>query len=325
MTDAPVLEMRDVTVSINGNPVVDHLSLHVDPGETLALVGESGCGKSLTALSVLNLLPDVATRSAGAINLQGSRIDTLSQRQMDAVRGSRIGMIFQEPVASLDPLMRIGRQITEALRLSGPVSSTEAEKRAIAMLDRVGIREPALRVTQYPFELSGGMCQRVMIAIAMIRQPALLIADEPTTALDVTIQAQILELMADLRRDLGTAVLLITHDMGVVAEIADRIAVMYAGRIVETGPVNEVLGTPAHPYTALLLRTVPRIDGPRKKMLPAIEGIVPEATDWPEGCRFRDRCPLATEICAEMPPLAAKGTETHRAACWHSDRVAEVA
>ncbi|TYB89058.1 ABC transporter ATP-binding protein [Oceaniovalibus sp. ACAM 378] len=325
MTDAPVLEMRDVTVSINGNPVVDHLSLHVDPGETLALVGESGCGKSLTALSVLNLLPDVATRSAGAINLQGSRIDTLSQRQMDAVRGSRIGMIFQEPVASLDPLMRIGRQITEALRLSGPVSSTEAEKRAIAMLDRVGIREPALRVTQYPFELSGGMCQRVMIAIAMIRQPALLIADEPTTALDVTIQAQILELMADLRRDLGTAVLLITHDMGVVAEIADRIAVMYAGRIVETGPVNEVLGTPAHPYTALLLRTVPRIDGPRKKMLPAIEGIVPEATDWPEGCRFRDRCPLATEICAEMPPLAAKGRESHRAACWHSDRVAEVA
>jgi len=325
MTDAPVLEMRDVTVSINGNPVVDHLSLHVDPGETLALVGESGCGKSLTALSVLNLLPDVATRSAGAINLQGSRIDTLSQRQMDAVRGSRIGMIFQEPVASLDPLMRIGRQITEALRLSGPVSSTEAEQRAIAMLDRVGIREPALRVTQYPFELSGGMCQRVMIAIAMIRQPALLIADEPTTALDVTIQAQILELMADLRRDLGTAVLLITHDMGVVAEIADRIAVMYAGRIVETGPVNEVLGTPAHPYTALLLRTVPRIDGPRKKMLPAIEGIVPEATDWPEGCRFRDRCPLATEICAEMPLLAAKGTESHRAACWHSDRVAEVA
>jgi peptide/nickel transport system ATP-binding protein len=325
MTDAPVLEMRDVTVSINGNPVVDHLSLHVDPGETLALVGESGCGKSLTALSVLNLLPDVATRSAGAINLQGSRIDTLSQRQMDAVRGSRIGMIFQEPVASLDPLMRIGRQITEALRLSGPVSSTEAEQRAIAMLDRVGIREPALRVTQYPFELSGGMCQRVMIAIAMIRQPALLIADEPTTALDVTIQAQILELMADLRRDLGTAVLLITHDMGVVAEIADRIAVMYAGRIVETGPVNEVLGTPAHPYTALLLRTVPRIDGPRKKMLPAIEGIVPEATDWPEGCRFRDRCPLATEICAEMPPLAAKGRESHRAACWHSDRVAEVA
>ncbi len=325
MTDAPVLEMRDVTVSINGNPVVDHLSLHVDPGETLALVGESGCGKSLTALSVLNLLPDVATRSAGAINLQGSRIDTLSQRQMDAVRGSRIGMIFQEPVASLDPLMRIGRQITEALRLSGPVSSTEAENRAIAMLDRVGIREPALRVTQYPFELSGGMCQRVMIAIAMIRQPALLIADEPTTALDVTIQAQILELMADLRRDLGTAVLLITHDMGVVAEIADRIAVMYAGRIVETGPVNEVLGTPAHPYTALLLRTVPRIDGPRKKMLPAIEGIVPEATDWPEGCRFRDRCPLATEICAEMPPLAAKGRESHRAACWHSDRVAEVA
>jgi len=257
--------------------------------------------------------------------LQGERIDTLCERQMNTVRGGRIGMIFQEPVASLDPLMRVGRQITEALQLSGPLSDKDATAQAIAMLDRVGIREPALRATQYPFELSGGMCQRVMIAIAMIRKPALLIADEPTTALDVTIQAQILELMADLRRDTGTAVLLITHDMGVVAEIADRIAVMYAGRIVETGPVDVVLRDPAHPYTALLLRTVPRIDGPRKQVLPAIEGTVPEATDWPEGCRFRDRCPLADAACAKAPPLAPWTETDHSAACWHSDRVAGLA
>ena len=322
----PVLEVRDLRVRIGETDVVDGVDLAIDGGETLALVGESGCGKSLTALALIDLLPEVARRSGGEIRLAGMRIDRLRARDMDAVRGGRIGMIFQEPVASLDPLMTVGRQIAEALALEGSIAPAQARERAIAMLDHVGISEPRLRVDQYPFELSGGMCQRVMIAMAMIRRPALLVADEPTTALDVTIQAQILRLMADLREETGAAVLLITHDMGVVAETADRICVMYAGRVVETGAVRDVFAAPRHPYTALLMRTIPRLTGPRKHALPAIAGSVPDIARWPSGCRFAPRCPLATERCrTQAPPLDPVGAPGQRAACWHADRVGEIA
>jgi peptide/nickel transport system ATP-binding protein len=318
MSEASVLDVRDLTVAIGAAQVVDGVSFSIAPGETLALVGESGCGKSLTALGLIGLLPDAAARTRGEILFDGQDIARLSERQMSRLRGGRMGMIFQEPVASLDPLMPVGRQITEALTLAG--AGQGARARAVEMLDRVGIPEPEMRFSQYPFELSGGMCQRVMIAIAMIRNPALLIADEPTTALDVTIQAQILRLMADLRAETRAAVLLITHDMGVVAEVADRIAVMYAGRIVETGPVRAVLRAPRHPYTALLLKTIPRLTGARKVALPAIEGTVPDIADWPRGCRFHPRCPLASDKCRfEAPPLAPAGDTA--AACWHSEDV----
>ncbi|MDP0927009.1 ABC transporter ATP-binding protein [Paracoccus onubensis] len=318
----PVLSCTDLRIEIGGNPVVDGTSLSIAAGETLALVGESGCGKSMTALGLIRLLPDAAHLSGGQISLQGERIDQLSERQMNRLRGNRLAMIFQEPVASLDPLMPVGRQIAEALSRNDTLTSTEVRTRVLDMLTRVGIDRPEIRARQYPFQLSGGMCQRVMIAMAMIRQPILLIADEPTTALDVTIQKQILELMADLRRETGSAVLLITHDMGVVSESANRVAVMYAGRIVETGSVAQVFARPGHPYTAMLLRTIPRLDGPRKQALPAIAGAVPDIRDWPSGCRFHPRCPLATDHCrAKAPPLASVGV-SHETACWHHDRVA---
>ena len=321
-TADPVLSCTDLRIEIGGNPVVDGTTLAIAAGETLALVGESGCGKSMTALGLIRLLPDAAQQSGGQITLEGARIDKLSERQMNRLRGDRLAMIFQEPVASLDPLMPVGRQIAEALGRASETSSTDVDARVQDMLVRVGIDRPEVRARQYPFQLSGGMCQRVMIAMAMIRRPMLLIADEPTTALDVTIQKQILDLMSDLRRETGSAVLLITHDMGVVSESADRVAVMYAGRIVEAGAVTQVFAEPRHPYTAMLLRTIPRLDGPRKVALPAISGAVPDIRDWPQGCRFHPRCPLATDRCRiEAPPLA-QVEPGHDTACWHHDRIA---
>ena len=321
-TADPVLSCTDLRIEIGGNPVVDGTTLAIAAGETLALVGESGCGKSMTALGLIRLLPDAAQQSGGQITLEGARIDKLSERQMNRLRGDRLAMIFQEPVASLDPLMPVGRQIAEALGRASETSSVDVDARVQDMLVRVGIDRPEVRARQYPFQLSGGMCQRVMIAMAMIRRPMLLIADEPTTALDVTIQKQILDLMSDLRRETGSAVLLITHDMGVVSESADRVAVMYAGRIVEAGAVTQVFAEPRHPYTAMLLRTIPRLDGPRKVALPAISGAVPDIRDWPQGCRFHPRCPLATDRCRiEAPPLA-QVEPGHDTACWHHDRIA---
>lgn len=321
-TADPVLSCTDLRIEIGGNPVVDGTTLAIAAGETLALVGESGCGKSMTALGLIRLLPDAAQPSGGQITLEGARIDKLSERQMNRLRGDRLAMIFQEPVASLDPLMPVGRQIAEALGRASKTSSADVDARVQDMLVRVGIDRPEVRARQYPFQLSGGMCQRVMIAMAMIRRPMLLIADEPTTALDVTIQKQILDLMSDLRRETGSAVLLITHDMGVVSESADRVAVMYAGRIVEAGAVTQVFAEPRHPYTAMLLRTIPRLDGPRKVALPAISGAVPDIRDWPQGCRFHPRCPLATDRCRiEAPPLA-QVEPGHDTACWHHDRIA---
>jgi peptide/nickel transport system ATP-binding protein len=230
-------------------------------------------------------------------------------------------MIFQEPVASLNPLMKVGRQIEESLIVHRNLAPAETRRAAIAMLEEVGIPEPALRFEQYPFELSGGMCQRAMIAMALICRPRLLIADEPTTALDVTIQAQILELMKRLRDTTGTAILLITHDMGVVADMADRVAVMYAGRIIEEAPVDALFARQEHPYARLLLSTIPRLDGTPKTVLPTIEGSVPDIGEWPAGCRFNPRCPLSDRQCVERQPLLAPRADAGAAACWHSDRV----
>jgi peptide/nickel transport system ATP-binding protein len=324
VTTSPVLKIADLAIRIQGNAIVDGVSLSIAPRAVVALVGESGCGKSMTALSILHLLPDVAEVSAGSIELNGKQLAQLSDAKLASIRGNDIAMIFQEPIASLNPLMHVGAQVEETLRLHRGVAGGEAGRQAIAMMSRVGIPDAARRADQFPFELSGGMCQRIMIASALICRPSLLIADEPTTALDVTIQAQILELMRHLRDDAGTAILLITHDMGVVADIADEVYVMYGGRIAESGPVQTIFASARHPYTRLLLATIPRLEGARKTPLKTIEGTVPTAGSWPDGCRFRSRCPLADAKCEQAPPLAPVGVQ-HFAACWHSDRVASLA
>ncbi|WP_118134141.1 ABC transporter ATP-binding protein [Oceanicella sp. SM1341] len=322
---APVLSVRDLVTRIGGNAVVDGVSFDVAPGEVVALVGESGSGKSLTALSVMGLLPAAARAAAGSVRLEGEELLSAPERRLRRIRGQSLSMIFQEPVASLNPLMRVGEQVAESLVVHGRAGRAEAQARAVEMLARVGIPDPAARARQYPAELSGGMCQRVMIACALISEPRLLIADEPTTALDVTIQAQILTLMKRLRADFGTAILIITHDMGVVADIADRVCVMYGGRIVETGTAEEIFARPSHPYTRLLLSTIPRLSGARKELLRSIEGSVPDVSDWPEGCRFRSRCPLAQEDCAQVPPhVPVAGQPGHTAACLHLERIGEM-
>ncbi|MGO4725671.1 MULTISPECIES: ABC transporter ATP-binding protein [unclassified Inquilinus] len=322
----PLLAIDNLRVAIGGRSVVDGVTLSIRRGEVLALVGESGCGKSLTALSILRLLPAAAHVASGSIAFDGTDLLALDEASLRDLRGNRVSVIFQEPVASLNPLVRIGDQVAESLRLHRGATAASARAEAVAMLARVGIADPERRAGQFPFELSGGMCQRAMIASALICRPEILIADEPTTALDVTIQAQILDLLKTLRAEAGSAVLLITHDMGVVAEMADRVAVMYGGTVVESGPVDAIFDAPAHPYTRLLLATVPRLDGPRRAELKTIAGAVPDAASLPEGCRFRTRCPLADDRCAEAPPLrSVVGDAGHRTACWHSDRVGGLA
>ena len=320
-----VLSVKDLVIQIAGVNVVDGVSLAAAEGSILAIVGESGCGKSLTALSILQLLPGAAQIAGGKIHLEGAELTAMDEAELRQVRGNRASIIFQEPVASLNPLMRVGAQVEEALRIHRGLSDDQARQQAIAMLAMVGIPDPALRAAQFPFELSGGMCQRIMIAAALVCRPRLLIADEPTTALDVTIQAQILDLMKRLRDEVGTTIVLITHDMGVVADMADDVAVMYGGRVVESGPVEQIFSAPAHPYTRLLLGTVPRLDGQRKSVLRTIEGQVPSADTWPQGCRFRDRCPLASAACSERPVLTPLAQADHQVACWHTDRVATMA
>ncbi|RYE31569.1 MAG: ABC transporter ATP-binding protein [Hyphomicrobiales bacterium] len=320
----PMLAVEGLAIEIDGNRIVDGVSLSVETGRILAIVGESGCGKSLTALSVLGLLPGAARISSGSIRLDGRELTGLSEAELSQVRGNDAAIIFQEPVASLNPLMRVGEQVEEALLLHRGLSRAAAREEAIAIMARVGIPDPARRARQYPFELSGGMCQRIMIASALICRPSLLIADEPTTALDVTIQAQILDLMRRLREEVGGAIVLITHDMGVVADLADDVCVMYGGRIVESGPVDAIFTEPSHPYTRLLLGTIPKLDGARKTVLRTIEGMVPPAGAWSEGCRFRTRCPLADKACEQVPPAVLVGAE-HRAACWHVDRLEAMA
>jgi peptide/nickel transport system ATP-binding protein len=324
MISGPVLDIADLGIEIGGNAIVDGVSMSIGSRQVVALVGESGSGKSLTALSILKLLPDVAKIAGGRVNVNGIELSALSDAGLARVRGNDVAVIFQEPIASLNPLMHVGAQIGEALRLHRNVSADAARREAIAMMAKVGIPDAPRRATQFPFELSGGMCQRIMIAAALICRPALLIADEPTTALDVTIQAQILELMRTLRDEVGTAIMLITHDMGVVADIADQVYVMYGGRIAESGPVGAIFAEPRHPYTRLLLATIPRLEGVRKAQLKAIEGSVPLAGHWPSGCRFRSRCPLADQACEQTPPLQAVG-DGHFSACWHVERVAGIA
>jgi peptide/nickel transport system ATP-binding protein len=321
MSTAPALSVEDLTIEIDGASVVDGVSFAVGAGEVVALVGESGCGKSLTALALLGLLPDAAQVVRGRIVLDDTDLVALPERAMRRVRGGQISIIFQEATASLDPLTTVGAQVAEAYALHHSVSRAAAWSKARDMLAAVGIPDPDLRLHQYPFELSGGMCQRVMIAMALICGPRVLVADEPTTALDVTIQAQILDLMKRLVADRGTGIVLITHDMGVVAGAADRVAVMYAGRIAEIAPVDELFARPRHAYTALLLAAMPRLDHEPKQALATIEGKVPAAADFGTGCRFAERCPIAGDRCRnEQPPLLEFG-EKHGAACWHADRV----
>lgn len=325
-----LLAVEDLRVSIDGVTIVDGIDLAIDRGEILAIVGESGCGKSMTALSILGLLPEAA-KMEGQLVVDGVRLNGLSPKAREAVRREHMSVIFQEPVAALNPLMHVGEQISEALILNKGATRQEAKNAALEIMRRVGISDPERRYAQYPFELSGGMCQRVSIAAALICKPKLLIADEPTTALDVTIQASILDLMKGLRDEAGMSILLITHDMGVVAEMADRVAVMYAGRIVETGLVNDVFENPSHPYTKLLLTTIPKLTGQRKIALNTIKGSVPDVGRWPEGCRFRNRCPLSDDLCATQPPLVSASTtnaappHAHRRACWHGERTVELA
>ncbi len=308
---------------------VDDLSFCVKRGETLAIVGESGCGKSVTALSLMRLVPDPPGRIVGGtIALEGTDLMTLDEPEMRKVRGNRISMIFQEPMTSLNPVMRIGDQIVEAVRLHRSMSSQEARDVAIEMLRLVRIPEPARRAREYPHQLSGGMRQRAMIAMALACRPALLIADEPTTALDVTIQAQILALILDLQKELGTGLVLITHDLGVVAQTAQRVIVMYAGKKVEEASVEALFAAPKHPYTRGLMASIPAVPAPgvtAPDRLNEIPGTVPSLVRLPKGCAFAPRCTLAVKRCeAEYPPLADWGGG-HLAACWRAADVAEVA
>jgi oligopeptide/dipeptide ABC transporter ATP-binding protein len=308
---------------------VDGVSWGVRTGETLGVVGESGCGKSVTALSILRLVADPPGRIVGgAIRFEGVNLLELDESEMEAIRGNHISMIFQEPMTSLNPLMTIGRQISEAIALHRGLSRRDALDQAIEMLRRVHIPEPERRVEAYPHQLSGGMRQRAMIAMALSCNPKLLIADEPTTALDVTIQAQILDLMRELQDTLGTAVVLITHDMGVVAENADRVVVMYAGRKVEEASADDLFERPGHPYTKGLLGSLPNLEvvartDARRARLNEIKGMVPSLANLPEGCSFAPRCGFATSECrAQFPPLE-QHRPGHWVACWHADRLLE--
>ena len=303
------------------NRAVDGVSFEVRESETLALVGESGCGKSVTALSILRLIPEPPGKIAGAIRLQGRDLLRLSDRAMRDIRGNDISMIFQEPMTSLNPVLTIGRQLGETLRLHHGISRKAAERRALEMLDLVGIPEPRRRLADYPHRLSGGMRQRVMIAIALACDPKLLIADEPTTALDVTIQAQILDLMKDLKRRMDAAIVLITHDLGVVAEVAERVMVMYAGRKVEEAPVRELFRTPRHPYTQGLLGAVPKLGsslGGAVARLAEIPGVVPSLKQRIAGCVFAGRCAFATDLCRQVAPALEAKAPNHLAACHYA-------
>ncbi len=305
---------------------VDGLSFSVDSGETVAIVGESGCGKSVTSMSILRLIPEPPGRIAGAIRFDGRDLLHFSRAEMRRLRGNDISMIFQEPMTSLNPVLTVGRQIGETLRLHQGMSAGQAEKRAVEMLDLVGIAAPARRVREYPHQLSGGMRQRVMIAMALTCNPKLLIADEPTTALDVTIQAQILDLMRDLKSRLGSAIMLITHDLGVVAEMAERVVVMYAGRKVEEAPVRDLFARPLHPYTRGLLGAVPRLgsslDAEASGRLTEIRGQVPSLRKPIVGCAFAARCPLVTDLCRRVAPACVEKQAGHQAACHYANDVA---
>ncbi len=320
---APLLEVRELRTWFSSDAgtarAVDGVSFEVHPGETVGIVGESGCGKTVTSLSIMGLIPRPPGRivEGSSIRFRGRELTDLGEGELRRIRGNEIAMIFQEPMTSLNPVYTVGDQIREALRLHRKMGRAEARAAGVAALREVGIPEPEQRFDEYPHQLSGGMRQRVMIAMALSCEPDLLIADEPTTALDVTIQAQILDILAELRVRRGMAILLITHDLGVVAEVCDRVLVMYAGQVVESGTVEEIFRDPRHPYTRGLLDSLPRIEDRGRRLRP-IEGTVPSPVSWPTGCRFRARCTEAWERCAEAPPLLpVEGAHSGRSSrCW---------
>jgi len=316
----PLLEVRDLAVEFDTDAgrvrAVDRVSFTVRPGRTLGIVGESGCGKSVTALSILRLLPQPMGRIVGGqVRFRGEDLVTAPLETMHKVRTGQIGMIFQEPMTALNPVQRIGRQLSESFLLHQRVTPREALERSVEVLAKVGIPSPEVRVNEFPHQLSGGMRQRVVIAMALSCRPALVIADEPTTALDVTIQAQILELMKSLQDEMGMSIILITHDLGVIAETCDEVLVMYAGRVAEVGPVEDIFAKPSHPYTRGLLESIPRLEYPRKTRLKTIEGMVPGLADLPAGCRFHDRCPYRVERCRAEAPALEPVAGGHTVAC----------
>ena len=329
--DQPILEVDDLRTHFHTRDgvvrAVDGVSFTVNRGETLCIVGESGCGKSVTAMSILRLLPQPPAKiESGEIRFEGRDLLKLSDEEIRGIRGNAISMIFQEPMTSLNPVLTVGRQISESIVLHQGLSETDAETRAGEMLDLVRIPEAKQRLREYPHQLSGGMRQRVMIAMALSCNPQVLIADEPTTALDVTIQAQILNLMLDLKRDLDTAIILITHDLGVVAEMAERVVVMYAGRKVEEAPVDELFKRPMHPYTYGLMGSIPRLnrlaeDDGEEIRLQEIVGTVPSLNQVIPGCAFAPRCDFAVERCHGDAPALEEKRQGHRAACWESTRL----
>ncbi len=336
-----LLQVQDLHVEFSSRrgkaQVLNGVDFEIRRGETLCVVGESGCGKSMTALALLRLIPSPPGRiSAGRVLFQGEDLVSASENRMREVRGNRISMIFQEPMTSLNPVFTVGDQIGESLRLHAGLDPAGARARAIEMLQQVGIPAPERRVDEFPHQLSGGMRQRVMIAMALACRPDILIADEPTTALDVTVQAQIFDLLRDLQREKGTAILFITHDMGAVAEMADRVMVMYAGRVIEQGTTAEVLTTPGHPYTGGLIQCLPELgsslesDGVDRIELAEIPGMVPSIWELGQGCAFRDRCPHAMARCAtDVPPMfrlseGVAGSQPHSAACWLHAETQEV-
>ncbi|MHC2103909.1 MULTISPECIES: ABC transporter ATP-binding protein [unclassified Methylobacterium] len=327
MSGTPLLSIESLQVHFRTpdgvNRAVDGVSFAIQAGETLAIVGESGCGKSVTAMSILRLLPEPPASIAGAIRFEGTNLLDLPTRAMRKIRGNDISVIFQEPMTSLNPVLTVGRQIGETLRLHQGLSRREAEARAVEMLTLVGIPEPGRRVREYPHQLSGGMRQRVMIAIALACSPKLLIADEPTTALDVTIQAQILDLMRDLKHRVGAAIMLITHDLGVVAEVADRVVVMYAGRKVEEASVRDLFRAPRHPYTRGLMGAVPKlgaVEHGATERLAEIPGMVPSLKQRIEGCVFAGRCPDVTDLCRAYAPALEPKAPAHLAACHYAPK-----
>jgi oligopeptide/dipeptide ABC transporter ATP-binding protein len=323
---APLLRVRDLVTSFRTEAgllrAVDRVSFDVPAATTVALVGESGCGKSVTALSILRLVASPPGRiESGSVKLEGRDLLQLPEREMRDVRGNHVSMIFQEPMTSLNPVYTVGWQIMEAVRLHQKKSRRDARARAVELLRLVGMPEPDTNVDAYPHRLSGGQRQRVMIAMALACEPKLLLADEPTTALDVTIQAQILELLRELQTRLGMGILLITHDLGVVAENARHVVVMYAGRVVESAPVNDIFAKPMHPYTRGLLESIPRPGGNASRRLPTIEGMVPDLRKLPRGCRFADRCVMRVERCTREEPQLEPVTPGRASRCWRAQEV----
>jgi oligopeptide transport system ATP-binding protein len=323
----PLLQVRDLRTVFNTEDgvvkAVDGISYDVEEGETLGLVGESGCGKSVSALSLLRLIPNPPGKIvSGEVIFEGEDLLKMDEDDLRHIRGNRISMVFQEPMTSLNPVLTVGRQLTEALELHLKMDRASANRRAVQLLEMVGIPEAESRINDYPHQFSGGMRQRVMIAMALSCNPKLVLADEPTTALDVTIQAQVLEILARLSRELGTAVVIITHNLGVVARYADRVNVMYAGKIVESASARDVYAKPRHPYTVGLLKSVPRLDEARRAKLEVIEGSPPDLINMPAGCPFYPRCTFRVDRCAEeMPPLM-QVDDKHLAACWEWKKVA---